>query len=227
MGKPATKKEQSERTRRTIIEAATRLFATKGFASTSTSDLTEAIRMTRGALYWHFEDKDAILAAVFDELQSRLAIELLSVSAKKPLPDAKSTLEAFIRRTARVIEANHELWLLFGVIGAEATDVNPRVERALKAAFGQMAPLIEAVLKQGQKEGAVDRRLDVACATQMFMGMYLGGVMHQRLFRSEFPLLRALPVLQQLLLSAVMPGPARARPSRRAAKRSPALQGDN
>jgi hypothetical protein len=94
--------------------------------------------------------------------------------------------------------------LLIGVVGAEAIDTNPRVEKALRKAYDGFAAVAEGLLEQAKKEGLVERSLDAACTAQMFIGMYMGGILHQRLYRKEFPLNRSLPVLQEMLLRSVV-----------------------
>src|SRR5881628_2831455 len=102
--KPTTKKAQAERTRAAIIDAAIGLFARRGFASTSTQDLAKAIGMTTGVLYWHFKDKEELLIAAVNELERRLAEELLSEAEAKSATGARQTFEALIARVARVVE---------------------------------------------------------------------------------------------------------------------------
>lgn len=198
-----TKKAQAERTRAAIIDAAIALFARKGFASTSTQDLARAIGMTTGTLYWHFKDKEELLIAVLTELEQRLGQELYGEAEAVGGATAYQTLEAMIGRVARVVEKFQQNLLLVGVIGAEVTDTNPRVEKALRASYRRIAQVSEAVLRAGIEEGTVDPSLDVACAAQLLLGMYMGAILHQRLFREELPLSRALPVMRQMMVASV------------------------
>ena len=199
-----TKKEQAARTRARIIREAITLFAKQGFAPTSTQDLAKAIGMTTGTLYWHFEDKEALLIAVIEELEASLARDLFRDDGSKPPKGPIRTMEALIARVASVVEAHQENILLVGVVGAEATDTNPRVEKALRRAYGRFADVTQALLDEAKKEGLIDASVDTECTAQMFIGMYLGGVMHQRLYRQKYPLQRALPVLQEMLLRSLV-----------------------
>lgn len=201
---PQTKKAQSERTRALIIQEAISLFARQGFAPTSTQDLAKAIGMTTGTLYWHFEDKEALLIAVIEELERRLAKDLMREGSGLSDSGLIGTMEALIARVAAAVEAHQENLLLVGVVAAEATDTNPRVERALRKAYGRFAAVAQALLDEGKHAGVIDAGLDTECAAQMFIGMYMGGIMHQRLFRQSFPLKRALPVLRRLLLQSMV-----------------------
>ncbi len=53
--------------RRPLIEAAARLFRTKGFDGTSTRDIAAAAGMQSGSPFYHFESKNALLHVVVQE----------------------------------------------------------------------------------------------------------------------------------------------------------------
>lgn len=60
------KVSKSDRTRQFIIETASPIFNTKGYAGTSMSDLTEATGLTKGSIYGNFSNKEEVALAVFD-----------------------------------------------------------------------------------------------------------------------------------------------------------------
>lgn len=60
-------KEEAERTRNDLLDAAEELFFDRGVAHTSLEQVARAAGVTRGALYWHFADK----AALFEAMQAR------------------------------------------------------------------------------------------------------------------------------------------------------------
>jgi AcrR family transcriptional regulator len=64
--------EQAEGTRSALIEAARPLFAVRGFADVATEEIVAAARVTRGALYYHFEDKRDLFRAVYAEVDREL-----------------------------------------------------------------------------------------------------------------------------------------------------------
>lgn len=61
------KKEEAQKTRQQLIEAAIRLFATRGVASTTLTDIADAAQLTRGAVYWHFSSKAEIFNAIWEQ----------------------------------------------------------------------------------------------------------------------------------------------------------------
>ncbi|MGM0702902.1 MAG: TetR family transcriptional regulator [Pseudomonadota bacterium] len=66
------RKEEAERTRETILDAAEATFLEQGVSRTTLAHIAAAAGVTRGAIYWHFEDKEAL----FDALLERVRIPI-------------------------------------------------------------------------------------------------------------------------------------------------------
>lgn len=66
------RKADAERTRETILDAAESTFLAQGVSRTTLAHIAQAAGVTRGAIYWHFEDK----AALFDALLERVRLPL-------------------------------------------------------------------------------------------------------------------------------------------------------
>ena len=64
-----TKTEKAASTKATIIAVARRLFASRGYDGTSTEAVLQASKISRGALYHHFETKEALFAAVLEQVE--------------------------------------------------------------------------------------------------------------------------------------------------------------
>ena len=64
--------EEAQKTKQSILAAANQVFTTKGYAKASLSDIARVAQVTRGAIYWHFENKGELLAAVLEEHLERL-----------------------------------------------------------------------------------------------------------------------------------------------------------
>jgi AcrR family transcriptional regulator len=62
-----TKAEQTQRTRRVILDRARQLFAAQGYAATGTEEIISELGITRGALYHQFGDKLGLFRAVVSE----------------------------------------------------------------------------------------------------------------------------------------------------------------
>ena len=58
---PRKTQEESQETRKNILECAKRLFSKRGYERTSLSDIAKYSGVSRGAIYWHFESKEDLL----------------------------------------------------------------------------------------------------------------------------------------------------------------------
>ncbi|MGD1932459.1 MAG: TetR/AcrR family transcriptional regulator [Leptolyngbyaceae cyanobacterium] len=72
MSPKLTKAEQTQRTRRAILDRARQLFATKGYAATGTEEIIRDLGITRGALYHQFHNKLGVFRAVIVEAYSEI-----------------------------------------------------------------------------------------------------------------------------------------------------------
>jgi AcrR family transcriptional regulator len=67
------KLERGEATRQELVEAATRLFAERGYEDTSIEAVLGEAGVSRGALYHHFAGKEALFEAVLEEVERGVA----------------------------------------------------------------------------------------------------------------------------------------------------------
>ncbi|OLU45459.1 TetR/AcrR family transcriptional regulator [Faecalibaculum rodentium] len=69
-----------------ILDAAEKLFGTKGYDATSTGDILRELGIARGTLYYHFKSKEDILDAMIDRLTQALAARAAGVLDRKDIP---------------------------------------------------------------------------------------------------------------------------------------------
>ena len=72
----ATQSERRQATQAAILKAAKRLFGERGFAATTIDDVAASARVAKGAVYHHFATKEALFAAVFDQVSQELLVEV-------------------------------------------------------------------------------------------------------------------------------------------------------
>lgn len=65
--KLSRREELGVESRRKIVDAAAALMAERGFAGTSIAEVSRKSGLLSGSIYWHFENKEALLAAVVEE----------------------------------------------------------------------------------------------------------------------------------------------------------------
>jgi AcrR family transcriptional regulator len=73
---PNRKVQQSEQTRKLLIDAARELFTERGYAGTATEEIVGQAGVTRGALYHQFRDKKDLFRAVCEEVELDLTARM-------------------------------------------------------------------------------------------------------------------------------------------------------
>jgi AcrR family transcriptional regulator len=68
------KQDRAIRTRRTIIEAAAKVFEERGYQAATIAEILGTAGVTKGALYFHFESKEQLAQGVLHEQDPRFGI---------------------------------------------------------------------------------------------------------------------------------------------------------
>jgi AcrR family transcriptional regulator len=79
------KVQQGEATRRALLQAARTLFGERGYAATSLDEIVDAAKVTKGALYHHYNGKQELFAAVYEQVK-REASERAAIAFLEPDP---------------------------------------------------------------------------------------------------------------------------------------------
>jgi AcrR family transcriptional regulator len=80
------KQEYAEATRAALVLVARTLFAERGYATVSIQEIVEGARVTRGALYHHFEDKLALFREVLELIEGEVAGRMQAAAKTKAQP---------------------------------------------------------------------------------------------------------------------------------------------
>jgi AcrR family transcriptional regulator len=85
---PTRRDEHVADTRQALVDAARTLFTEQGFAATGTEEIVAAARVTRGALYHHFQDKTDLFRAVMEQVAREVAEHLIEAELSRPAAPA-------------------------------------------------------------------------------------------------------------------------------------------
>lgn len=120
---PGLKQERAVRTRGVVLDAAAEAFAAKGFPAVTVLDVAELAGVTKGAVYFHFANKDALAQAVAEEFYELQAAIAAGVRAADLSPlDAVAELltrTALAFRDNRTVQAGARLQIERSLIGAD------------------------------------------------------------------------------------------------------------
>jgi AcrR family transcriptional regulator len=143
-----TRGETRERvTRRDVLKHAAELFAERGYKATNLSMVADRLGVTRQALYYHFNAKGDILAALFEEQMT--ALEAAAASAQ--VADGGALFPAMLREHLKVILSNTDLTAVLVHERPETDRIEGlRAHQRRRAYTNQLATAYAAGVKDGQ-----------------------------------------------------------------------------
>jgi TetR/AcrR family acrAB operon transcriptional repressor len=149
-------KEEAAATRDSILDAAEKLFVEQGVSRTTLQHIASAAGVTRGAIYWHFDDKGALFNAMME--RATLPFECaLSVLGKAEEAHVLDDLRTFIVDIFRVTETNPQARRVFEIASLKVEFVSEmdavRVRRR-QSQGDWMAQVVER-LTLAQKGGQI------------------------------------------------------------------------
>lgn len=91
--------EYTESTRQALVDGAVALFTERGYAGTSLDEIARRARVTKGALYHHFNGKQAVFEAAFAAVEADTVDRLTAVvsAARDPWEAALAGLRAYLQ----------------------------------------------------------------------------------------------------------------------------------
>jgi AcrR family transcriptional regulator len=140
-----TRQQQAAQRRDQIIEAALRLFARQGFASTSTRQIAREARITEGLIFHYFPSKEDLLSAVLESRYSYMQQlrQLLDHAADHPAAEVLTRLMTDWLATLRR-ETGISL-----VLFSEA-QTNPTLDTFIDEAVGRLAAYLRNRIVAGE-----------------------------------------------------------------------------
>jgi AcrR family transcriptional regulator len=169
-------------TRDRIVFAAMRLFAAKGYGSTSVADILQAANVNAGSLYHFFPGKQDVLLAVLDAYQRGIHPMLLAPAWRGVSDPIERVFALLARYRQHLVESECTYGCPIGSLALELHEPDPPVRALLAANFaGWVAAVEQCFVDAGDRIPArVDRR---ALATFALTTME-GGVMVSRTERT-------------------------------------------
>lgn len=201
--------KEAEERKNEILDVAERLFGTKGFDSTSTSDILNEIGIARGTLYYHFKSKEEILDAMISRMMSRLVKKAQAITAQKSVPVLQ-------RLTMMMLSLN----VSDGKFGQELLKQMHKPQNALmhqkmeKSLLSGINPIITDLIKEGMEQGIcqTDYPEEAAEMTFLYANTIFDGLMeHSKEERQRkiaafiYNLERLLNMERDSMKSAIIP----------------------
>ncbi|MBS0309638.1 MAG: TetR family transcriptional regulator [Proteobacteria bacterium] len=168
-------KEEAQETRSRILDAAEDVFHEQGVARTSLADIAAAAAVTRGAIYWHFKNKDDLFVAMCERV--RLPVEsMVQASAEQEADDPLGQLRATCLYVLREAAGNVHAHKVFGILfhRCEYIDTADQIVRLQQQSFHGATDNIERIVQNAIARQQLPATLDTRLAANLFHACWSG-----------------------------------------------------
>jgi len=163
--------KKSEASRQQVLDAAIRVLAEHGYAKTSVSDIAAAAGMSKGAVHYHFESKDDLIASVLAR-----SAEVISQRVKGAWKAAGAPHEK-IRRAIREMRESRkaqvpEIVVLADLMAQAMYD--PKLREAFARMFQENRAEVARQLDADFKELGLSPKIPIEVVPKLLLGLLDG-----------------------------------------------------
>ena len=183
--------EYKDQARQRIVDAAQKVFRSKGFRSATMEDIARTIGVSKGAIYLYFPTKMALLS----EIQKRSRDQV--IESWKRLLDSGDVAEGIADSLEEVFSGDVDPGVWHELIGEAASDRDLR--RAMRTDnredLAEMARFLGRLEARGRIRRLRDRETVAEIILNLLHGAVLGLMLHGRAEESRKALIRELRYL--------------------------------
>lgn len=158
--------KKRERRRRTILDAALRVFSAKGYHQTRISDIIAEASIARGTFYLYFDSKNAIFHELLDLLLERIRDNVVGVDLTADAPPVRDQLLVSVRR---ILDAFREDPTLAKFVLREAVGIDAEIDKKLEDFYDHLHGWLSLSLANGQTIGLI-REIDTEYVAWCIIG---------------------------------------------------------
>ena len=164
----------AESTRERLLQAAFQEVLRSGFQSAGIDTILAATNVTKGALYYHFESKEALGYAIVDEIIAKLVRD----GWLRPLLGDGQPIDILIGVVRRIPDRPQDIRAGCPLLNLaqEMSPLDEQFRKRLKKLFLAWQEGVTALLRKGQSQGTVRRDLNPYEAASFLVAMVEGYV---------------------------------------------------
>jgi AcrR family transcriptional regulator len=197
-GRVNRREENRQRTRRDIVAAARRLFATDGVENTTCEAIASRAQVSRATFFNYFPSKSAVVDELVLEMSREFRV-LLEAEARLDLPTAERIRRVFTQVAERVEQEGDYFRALLGVSEQLWGEVNEARTR-----IADMHAGILLLLQSGLARGDVRQDFPLEVLTEVLGGSFIAFVHNYRV-SPDYPLVSRLDAMAQIIGGALQP----------------------
>ena len=159
-----------------ILEAAAEFFASHGYASSTLDDVAALAGFTKGAVYYHFKDKESLLLEVLKRIEVRSIDTTTAKIAERGGP-ATDRLELFVRSQTRWAAQHPRDLAILMLVSAETAHTSQRVRTQVLKIYRKLGAVLEEIIESGKKSGEFSRNQETRDTVLYLQAVHDGNMM--------------------------------------------------
>ncbi|HDR2756067.1 MULTISPECIES: acrEF/envCD operon transcriptional regulator [Enterobacter] len=196
-------KKDAQKTRQQLIEAAIGQFATRGVANTTLTDIADAARVTRGAVYWHFSSKSEIFNAIWEQQLPLREIIRDKLSLSEDDDPLLMLREQFIT-TLQYIAHEPRQYALLQILYHKCEFSNEVIsECEIRKRIGINDDCLRKTLELCVLKNAISPSVNIDLTLIVFHGFFSGLIKNWLMNRDSFNLYQQAPALVDNILATL------------------------
>jgi AcrR family transcriptional regulator len=168
-----------------ILQESIKLFLAKGFWGSSTNELVHLAGVSKGTLYWYFENKNDILHKILDRY-----CEDFIEGAKREINacggDFPVKFRKYYKFTSELSRDKRELLLVFIALLIEFAGTDCDIESRMKQINDQYNMMIQNMIEDGIQDGTVRSDIDPVIYSRFVGGTLMGSHVQWFLYLSSY-----------------------------------------
>ncbi|MEV5753663.1 TetR/AcrR family transcriptional regulator [Actinoallomurus sp. NPDC052308] len=192
---PATKME----TRQSLLDAARRIVAAKGYAAVGINEILAAAGVPKGSFYHYFSSKDAFGEAMMKSYFDDYLATMDGIVADKDKRSAERLMRYWQNFYDTQVVDNCQGGCLVVKLGAEIADLSEVMRVATKTGTTAIVDRVEQMITDGVADGSVSVDDSPRTTAEALYSLWLGASMMAKIHRSPEHLDRAMTVTRQVL----------------------------
>jgi len=139
-----------------ILNAATKLFSTKGFKETHMSEISKMTGAAEGTIVYHFKNKENLFLTILTEFQENIVAEFARYNKEKKFKNGLAMVEDIISFYLQLADSMEDRFLLLHrheayVLAHVSTAFRPHLETI----YTCFVDIFERAIRLGKKDGSI------------------------------------------------------------------------
>jgi len=186
-------------TRQSLLEAARRIVAAKGYAAVGINEILAAAGVPKGSFYHYFASKDAFGEAMMKSYFDDYLTTMDGIVADKGKSSAEHLMSYWQRFYDTQAVDDCQGGCLVVKLGAEVADLSEVMRVATKVGTTAIVDRLEQMIADGIADGSVSVDASPRTTAEALYDLWLGASTMAKIHRSAHHLDRAMTVTRQVL----------------------------